>query len=93
MRIDLSYRQLTQRRVRKVMGGHSGYKITSSGRAEDGIKGFETNVEAERALQAVRRRLDGSTSAECRVNELIAQATDESNLAQMFHGTFFLVNI
>ncbi|KZT65045.1 hypothetical protein DAEQUDRAFT_677538 [Daedalea quercina L-15889] len=41
---------------------------------------------ADRALSAVRRRLDKTLSVEFTVNELVAEATDPVNLAQMFCG-------
>ncbi|KAI0954122.1 hypothetical protein AcV7_007443 [Taiwanofungus camphoratus] len=41
---------------------------------------------AERALSAVRRKLDITMTVEYTVNELIAEATDLGNLATMFHG-------
>lgn len=43
---------------------------------------------ADRALNGVARKLDKSLSVEYTVNELITEATDEANLAQMFAGTF-----
>ncbi|KAF8630142.1 hypothetical protein AX15_003095 [Amanita polypyramis BW_CC] len=41
---------------------------------------------ADRALSSVSRKLDKSLSVQCTVNELIAEATDTSNLATMFQG-------
>ncbi|KAF8906302.1 hypothetical protein CPB84DRAFT_1844550 [Gymnopilus junonius] len=41
---------------------------------------------ADRALNSVARKLDKSLSVESTVNELIAEATDPSNLATIFHG-------
>ncbi len=41
---------------------------------------------ADRALQGVTRKLDKSLSIEFTVNELIAEATDPFNLANMFIG-------
>lgn len=38
---------------------------------------------ADRALNGVARKLDKSLSVEYTVNELITEATDEANLAQM----------
>lgn len=42
---------------------------------------------ADRALNGVARKLDKALSVEYTVNELITEATDTSNLAQMFVGT------
>lgn len=41
---------------------------------------------ADRALNAVTRKLDKSLSVEFTVNELIAEATDVANLANMYMG-------
>lgn len=41
---------------------------------------------ADRALLGVAQKLDRSLSVEYTVNELITEATDVSNLAQMFAG-------
>jgi serine-protein kinase ATM len=41
---------------------------------------------ADRALTAVARKLDRGLSTEYTVNELIAEATDPTNLACMFMG-------
>lgn len=41
---------------------------------------------ADRALNAVTRKLDKSLSVEFTVNELIAEATDVVNLANMYSG-------
>jgi ataxia telangiectasia mutated family protein len=41
---------------------------------------------ADRALSGVARKLDKSLSVEYTVNELITEATDIANLAQMFAG-------
>ena len=41
---------------------------------------------ADRALSSVARKLDKSLSVEYTVNELIAEATDLLNLANIFHG-------
>jgi serine-protein kinase ATM len=42
---------------------------------------------ADRALSAVGRKLDKTLSVEFTVNELISEATDVSNLANMYFGT------
>jgi serine-protein kinase ATM len=44
---------------------------------------------ADRALTTVKRKLDKSLSVEYTVNELLAEATDPFNLANMFYGTLF----
>jgi len=41
---------------------------------------------ADRALSSVARKLDKSLSVEYTVNQLIAEATDPSNLAKIFAG-------
>lgn len=41
---------------------------------------------ADRALTAVARKLDRALSTEYTVNDLIAEATDPTNLACMFIG-------
>lgn len=41
---------------------------------------------ADRALNAVTRKLDSSMTVEYTVNELITEATDVKNLASMFAG-------
>lgn len=41
---------------------------------------------ADRALSTVTRKLDKGLSVQFTVNELIAEATDVTNLALMFHG-------
>ena len=41
---------------------------------------------ADRALSSVARKLDKSLSVEYMVNQLIAEATDPSNLAKIFAG-------
>ena len=46
---------------------------------------------ADRALNSVARKLDKSLSVEYTVNELIAEATDEKNLALMFSGKLLVV--
>ncbi|KAI0343274.1 hypothetical protein BDW22DRAFT_1329401 [Trametopsis cervina] len=54
--------------------------------------GFNVNTStgideaADRALNAVTRKLDKSLSVEFTVNELIAEATDEVNLSNMYMG-------
>ncbi|KAI0792158.1 hypothetical protein C8Q75DRAFT_805193 [Abortiporus biennis] len=48
--------------------------------------GGTADESAERALTSVRRKLDKSMTVEFTVNELIAEATDVANLANMFVG-------
>lgn len=43
---------------------------------------------ADRALSAVIRKLDKNHSVEFTVNELVAEATDMVNLANMYMGKF-----
>lgn len=47
---------------------------------------------ADRALNAVARKLDKSLSVEFTVNELIAEATDVDNLGNMYPGECTAVN-
>lgn len=44
---------------------------------------------ADRALNAVVRKLDKTLSVEFTVNELIAEATDVVNLANMYFGKIY----
>lgn len=46
---------------------------------------------ADRALSTVSRKLDKALSVEYVVNELIAEATDPFNLANMFTGECILL--
>jgi len=46
---------------------------------------------ADRALSSVARKLDKSLSVEYMVNQLIAEATDPSNLAKIFAGEWLLL--
>ena len=48
---------------------------------------------ADRALSSVARKLDKSLSVEYTVNQLIAEATDPSNLAKIFTGEWFVVAV
>jgi serine-protein kinase ATM len=41
---------------------------------------------ADRALSAVQRKLEKTLSVEYTINELVAEATDTMNLANMFAG-------
>lgn len=41
---------------------------------------------ADRAVTSVSRKLDKTLTVEFTVNELISEATDIDNLADMFHG-------
>ena len=43
---------------------------------------------ADRALSSVVRKLDKGLSVQFTVNELIAEATDVANLAQMWYGEY-----
>ncbi|KAG8885210.1 Serine/threonine-protein kinase tel1 [Tulasnella sp. 403] len=46
--------------------------------------------QADRALASVAKKLDKTLSVSHDVNELIAQATDVSNLANIFHGMLLI---
>ena len=46
---------------------------------------------ADRALSSVARKLDKAFSVEYTVNELIAEATDLTNLATIFYGKLLFV--
>ena len=52
------------------------------------MKDSVRNNDAERALLGVQKKLTMSVSVECQVNELIQEATDESNLSRMFPGWY-----
>jgi phosphatidylinositol kinase/protein kinase (PI-3 family) len=43
-------------------------------------------LEADRAIQLVRRKLSSRLSAEADVRQLILEATDEGNLSRMYCG-------
>ena len=47
---------------------------------------LDLNVEAERALFGVRKKLNAKESIECQIAELINSALDESNLCRMYPG-------
>ena len=75
-------------KVRKVQadsGQHTYDTGFGMGIGIDMDSGMEDEA-ADRALNGVARKLDKSLSVEYTVNELITEATDESNLAQMFAG-------
>jgi phosphatidylinositol kinase/protein kinase (PI-3 family) len=44
-------------------------------------------MEADRAIQVVRRKLSSRLSVEADVRRLILEATDEGNLSRMYSGT------
>ena len=48
---------------------------------------------AERALASVARKLDKNLSVSHDVQELISQATDESNLANIYFGTHVFASL
>jgi serine-protein kinase ATM len=56
----------------------------NSGRADE---------DADRALSAVARKLDKGLSVEYTINELIAEATDPTNLSCMFHGALACLSL
>ena len=56
----------------------------------DMTSGSLADEHADRALNAVSRKLDKSMTVEYTVNELIAEATDIKNLANMFAGTLMM---
>lgn len=75
--------------MKRVQG--SGHDATLTGEAVRMMIGIDiasgtAGVAADRALSAVRRRLDKTLSVEYTVNELVAEATDLENLAQMYYG-------
>ncbi|KLO07453.1 hypothetical protein SCHPADRAFT_1001651 [Schizopora paradoxa] len=74
-------------RLQKAQGGSSMINLESErfGIGIDMESGSE-DENADRALSGVVRKLDKSLSVEFTVNELISEATDDTNLAQMFHG-------
>jgi hypothetical protein len=49
---------------------------------------------ADRALTSVERKLSKALSVEYTINELIAEATDQTNLATVYHGEYnFPINL
>ena len=78
---------LKAKRMRDAQNGQDGAQI------ED-FKAIQADVQAEqdesdeanRALAVVERKLSKTLSTAATVNELIQQATDERNLALLFHG-------
>ena len=75
--------------MKRVQG--SGHDATLMGEAVRMMIGIDiasgtADVAADRALSAVGRRLDKTLSVEYTVNELVAEATDVGNLAQMYYG-------
>ncbi|KAH9916328.1 uncharacterized protein B0H18DRAFT_884948 [Fomitopsis serialis] len=78
-------------KMKRVQG--SGNDATFTGEAVRWMIGIDmasgsADEAADRALTAVRRKLDKTLSIEYTVNELVTEATDPGNLAQMFCGTF-----
>ena len=73
------------RKVQADSGQHTYDTGFGMGIGIDMDSGMEDEA-ADRALNGVARKLDKSLSVEYTVNELITEATDESNLAQMFAG-------
>lgn len=65
--------QITEEAVRYALGIDIGSKSIA-------------NEHADRALSAVSRKLDKSMTVEYTINELIAEATDVNNLANMWAG-------
>ena len=63
-------------------------RYNGNGEAEDGSskKKEQEAAEADRALSIVEKKLSKTLSTAATVNELIQQATDEKNLATLFHG-------
>lgn len=45
-------------------------------------------MEADRAIELVKRKLSSRLSAEADVRRLILEATDEGNLSRMYCGTY-----
>ncbi|KAI5119125.1 hypothetical protein M0805_005731 [Coniferiporia weirii] len=75
-------------KIRKAQADSGGIHAHESERLGIGIdmsSGMEDEA-ADRALNGVARKLDKSLSVEYTVNELIAEATDVTNLALMFAG-------
>ncbi|KAI9219669.1 kinase-like domain-containing protein [Blastocladiella britannica] len=58
----------------------------SHGGGSGGSAASSENNEAARALRGVRRKLEARETVECKVNELIQDATSVENLAQIFCG-------
>lgn len=80
-------------KIRKAQG-ESAHPFQESDRLGIGIdmdSGMEDEA-ADRALNGVARKLNKALSVEYTVNELIAEATDVTNLALMFAGTCSIDN-
>ena len=77
-------------KLQKVQRGNDDVKDESGISARDIIakpnQGTKDDAEAERALEIVSQKLQGTLSVAATVNELIQQATDVKNLALLFCG-------
>lgn len=88
--LQLSSRTASEIKVKRVQGtGDTGLITEEAVRYALGIdmtSGSLAEEQADRALNAVSRKLDKSMTVEYVVNELIAEATDIKNVANMFAG-------
>ena len=91
----LSPRTASEIKVKRVQGtGDTGLITEEAVRYALGIdmtSGSLAEEQADRALNAVSRKLDKSMTVEYVVNELIAEATDIKNVANMFAGKSYLI--
>ena len=78
---------LKAKRMREAQNGQDGGQVEEFKAIQPDLQ-VEQNEsdEAKRALAVVERKLSMSLSTAATVNELILQATDERNLALLFHG-------
>ncbi|KAG5647810.1 hypothetical protein DXG03_007732 [Asterophora parasitica] len=79
----------SETKIKRVQGGASASTTNTARPGIDiGIDMSSGSAEeaADRALSSVARKLDKSLSVQTVVNQLVTEATDTRNLAQIFHG-------
>lgn len=86
---DHAHRTASELKVKQAQSDETGGELTAA--AFKFAVGFDTTAgtveeSADRALSGVTRKLDKGLSVEFTVNELISEATDPQNLANMFIG-------
>ena len=78
---------LKAKRMREAQNGQEDAQINDLKTVQPDLQAEQNESdEAKRALAVVERKLSKSLSTAATVNELIQQATDERNLALLFHG-------
>jgi serine-protein kinase ATM len=90
----MDYRTASEFKIKRAQGSSSTADATASraltpgpgGVPELDLSSGTADEAADRALTAVANKLDRALSTEYTVNELIAEATDSTNLACMFIG-------